>query len=182
MKKKLIISLLLSLATMSFSMIGLAQTQNLSDALAEGKELTLGVGVGGQIKEVLVAPGDSVEKGQHLLSLNTERFQSKLDAALAGLDFLKFKLQLAEEDYARQQELYEEGSLSTVELQMLELNVKQAKSVLATGRAAYHAANRDLENAQIFAPAAGEITAVPLVGQFVSVQDAIPVIIKMRVE
>lgn len=159
-----------------------AQTHNLSDALAQGEALTLGLGVSGQIEEVLVAPGDKVEKGQLLLSLNTKRFQAKLDAALVRLDFLKFKLQLAEEDYARQQELYEEGSLSTVELQILELNVKQAKSELAAGRSAYHAANRDRANAQILAPAHGEITAVPLAGQYVSVEGGIPVIIKMRVD
>ncbi len=176
MKVLLILGMMGVCATLS------AQTHILSDALAQGEVLALGVGVSGQIEEVLVAPGDKVEKGQHLLSLNTKRFQSKLDAALMRVDFLKFNSQLAEEDYARQQELYEEGSLSTVELQILELNVKKAKSELATARAIYHGANRDLANAQIFALTSGEITAVPLVGQYVTVDGGIPVIIKMHVD
>lgn len=182
MKNKLVISVLVCLGLLGLSISVSAQAQNLSDALAEGKALALGVGVSGQIEEVLVAPGDKVEKGQRLLSLNTERFQSKVDAAIVRLDFLKFKLQLAEEDYARQQELYEEGSLSTVELQMLEVNVKQAKSELADGRATYHGANRDLANAQIFAPVQGEIIAVPLVGQNVSVEGGVPVLINMHIQ
>lgn len=157
-----------------------AQAQNLSDALENGELLILGVGVSGQIDQVLVAPGEKVSKGQRLLTLNTERYQSSVNAAGAVVEFLKFKAQLSEEDYARQRELYEEGSFSTVELQMLELGVKQAKSELATARADYQAAKQDMVSAQITAPADGEIVAVPLPGQHVSIEAGLPVLIKMR--
>lgn len=158
------------------------QAQNLSDALERGQTLALGVGVNGQVTEILVAPGDIVEQGQHLLSINAEQYRSQLEAAQANLDYANFKTQLADEDYERQQELFEEGSLSTVELQGYELIVKQAKSERAAARAGVHAAKQDLASAEIMAPAKGEIVAVPMVGQQVNVEAGVPVLIKIRLQ
>ena len=105
---------------------GGAGGQTLSDALSNGEALALSPGVNGQVAEVLVKPGDLVQKGQLLLTLDSADFQSRLDAKLARQEYVKFKLRLLEDDYARQRELYEEGSLSTVELQKLDLGIKEA--------------------------------------------------------
>jgi membrane fusion protein (multidrug efflux system) len=139
--------------------------QTLSDALSKGEALALSAGVGGQVARVLVKTGEQVKKGQLLLELGSTTYQSQLDAARSKQAFVSFKLQLLEEDYARQQELHEEGSFSTVELQLLELKVKQARSELAA--------------AKIYAPVDGQITAVPLVGQRVSTNAGLSVLIRM---
>lgn len=99
--------------------------QSLSDALSNGEALALSAGVSGQVARVLVKPGENVEQGQLLLSLGATTYQSRLDATRAVQAHAQFNLQLIEEDFARQQELYEEGSLSAVELQQLELQVKR---------------------------------------------------------
>jgi multidrug efflux pump subunit AcrA (membrane-fusion protein) len=94
----------------------------------------------------------------------------------------RFKLQLVEADYARQQELYEEGSLSAVELQQLDLQVLQARMQLAAANAAVDVATANLAFANIVAPADGQITAVPLVGQRVNINAGLPVLIKMNLD
>ncbi len=156
--------------------------QTLSDALASGEALGLRAGVSGQVAEVLVAVGDRVEKGQHLLSLGSRTYQARLDAARTKQAQLAFELQLVEEDYARQQELYDEGSLSTVELQLYELKVKQARSQLAQVNADTAVAAANLEYTRIVAPMNGQITAVPLVGQRVNIVSGLPVLIRMTAD
>jgi len=153
--------------------------QTLSDALSDGEALALSPGVSGQVAKVLVKPGEQVKKGQLLLSLGDTTYKSRLEAVRATQAHAKFRLQLLEEDYARQEELYEEGSLSTVELQLLDLVVKQARMELASARAAVDVATANLAFTKIIAPVDGEITAVPMVGQRVSVTAGLPVLIKM---
>ncbi len=153
--------------------------QTLSDALSKGEALALSAGVGGQVARVLVSSGEQVKKGQLLLELGSITYQSQLDAARSKQAFVSFKLQLLEEDYARQQELHEEGSFSTVELQLLELKVKQARSELAAARAAVDIAAAKLTFTKIYAPVDGQITAVPLVGQRVSTNAGLSVLIRM---
>lgn len=154
--------------------------QTLSDALGEGGNLDLRVGVDGEVAEVLVESGQRVEKGQLLIKLNTERYQSRIDAASAVLQSAKFRLRLNEEDFARQQALFDEGSLSTVELQMFEFKTIQAKAEMMTARANYQSAKRDLAGAQILAPVPGEVVAVPLIGQRANIQSGVDVLIKMK--
>jgi len=156
--------------------------QTLSDELAAGETLGLSVAVGGEIAEVLVAPGDQVKHGQLLLRLVDKTYQSRLDAAKSAQDYARFKLQLQEEDYARQQEIYDEGSLSTVELQELDLKVKQTRSELASARAAVNAAAAVLSFSKITAPADGLVIAVPMVGQRVSVDAGLAILIRMKMQ
>lgn len=97
-------------------------------------------------------------------------------------DQAKFELQLIEEDYERQVELYDEGSLAIVELQMFELKVKQGRSRLATAKANSTVAGANLEHTKIHAPMDGTITAVPLVRQRVNIVTGQPVLIRMMAE
>ncbi len=173
-------SLMLAAALAACSTAGVAQS--LSDGLENGESLALSAGVSGQVARVLVKPGEQVEKGQLLLSLGTTTYQSRLDATRAAQVHARFKLQLVEADYARQQELYEEGSLSTVELQQLDLLVMQARMQLAAANAALDVATANLAFTKIVAPADGRITAVPLVGQRVNINAGLPILIKMSLQ
>jgi len=58
-----------------------------------------------------------------------------------------------------------------VELQQLDLSVKQARSEWAVAQAKHAVMAEKLANTKIVAPVNGEITAVPLVGQRVSVKE-----------
>lgn len=175
--KQILISLAIA-SQLSFAPV-LAQT--LSDELADGAALALRVGVSGEVSEILVAPGDQVKTGQILLKLNVERYQSKSNAASAHLKAVKFKHQLDQDDFERQKELYDEGSLSSVELQLLELGVMQSSAEVSNARSAYHAAKRDVHNAQIFAPTSGQILAVPMIGQRANTDTGSDVLIRMKV-
>ena len=166
-------------AVLGLTFFAAAGAQTLSDALSKGEALGLSPGVNGQVAEIMVKPGDRVKKGQLLLTLDATVYQSRLAAKLALQEVASLALQLLEEDYARQQELYEEGSLSSVELQQLDLRVMQARSELAKARVGVSVASRKLAYTKIIAPADGEISAVPMLGQRVRVDAGLPVLIKM---
>lgn len=159
---------------------GLTYGQTLNDVLAQDGVLALRAGVGGEVVNVNVEQGEQVAKGQLLLKLGDRVQASQLKAAEAALVYLSFKLQLAEENYERQQELYDEGSLSTVELQLIELGVLHDKSVVASARAVVDEVKQNLAYTQIIAPADGKVIALPMVGQRVSVEAGLPVLLKLR--
>lgn len=158
----------------------LSYAQSLNDVLAQDGVIALRAGVSGEVASISVKQGEQVAKGQMLLRLDDRVQASTLKAAQSTLAYLSFKLQLAEEDYERQQELYDEGSLSTVELQLIELGLLHDKSVVASARAAVDVAEQSLAYTQIIAPADGEVIALPMVGQRVNVEAGLPVLLKLR--
>ncbi len=175
--KKLFIacSLSLMLSAPTFSQV-------LSDQIEQGGLLQLTVGVSGEVKEVLVAQGDRVNKGDVILRLNQAVFDSAFEAAVSLVKLRTSQVQLLQDDYARQQALYEEGSLSTVQLQESEVQWLEAQSRLASARHAKAQAEHDLALSVIRAPTDGEITAIALQGQRVNLQSGPTVLVKMSAQ
>lgn len=167
-------------AALLLLMCGFSYGQTVNNVLAQDGVLALRAGVSGEVVSINVEQGDQVAKGQVLLKLGDSVQKSALNAAQAELAYLSFKLQLAEEDYERQQELYDEGSLSTVELQLVVLGVLHDKSAVALARAAVNVAEQSLAYTQIIAPADGEVIALPVVGRRVNIEAGLPVLLKIR--
>jgi len=160
----------------------MASAQTLSDALADGAPLALTIGVSGEVAEVLASQGENVQQGEVLVKLDATPFQAELNRATAKLAYAKENHQLQQEDLDRQNELFDEGSLSTVELQILGLKVKQSAADLAAARADYQLAEWRLKQARIVAPVDGEIIATVMVGQRVNAKNTNPVLVKMAVK
>ncbi len=156
--------------------------QVLSDSIAEGAALELSPGVSGEVSEVLVNVGENVQQGKLLLRLDTTQLHAMKDQAAADMAYHQEKHKLAKQHYDRQQELYDEGSLSTVELEMVGLEVTAAAADLARANAASITAKWMLSQAEIRAPFDGEIIAVAAPGQRVNLATSQGVLIKMRVE
>lgn len=147
-------------------------------AQSEGaNEVALYSGVSGRIAVVHVSAGDQVSQGDVLVEMDTTPLQAKLDAARARLTYAQNKHQLAKDHYARQDELYQEGSLSTVELKTEELSIKEAAAELAEARAAAKIAQWQIEQAQLIAPVSGKVVMAAFPGQHVNAEvSAVPLI------
>jgi len=101
----------------------------------------LNVGVSGEIRKVNVARGDHVKAGTVLLELNNHYLQAQLEAASARLNFHRAHMEEMRRTYERDQILFDEGSLSTVELALSNIarlksvaNFKQSGAVLAESK------------------------------------------------
>lgn len=125
-------------------------------------EVKISPDISGEIVKLLVKEGDSVKAGQLLAVLNadlyisaTERANASVSSAGAMLQNVKaqlaqFEAQFdnANENLNRQKQLYNEGIISKAELQVAELQVKNAKATLNAARESINSSAYNVKSAQ----------------------------------
>ena len=122
--------------------------------------LFLVFGAGGIISEVLVKPGDTVSSGQLLAKLGEGYYAAAVKAAESKMHFTEQEVQEAERELQRDQLLYDEGSLSGVELENTKLQLLHKSQGWLGAKAAYLKAKSALGMSRIVAPADGVVEQV----------------------
>ncbi len=116
-------------------------------------EVKIAPEVSGEIIDLVVAEGDSVRKGQTLVKIRPDTWQSQLERAEAGLSQQRANLEQtqaslersratftrAEMEYKRQEKLWNEKVISEAEWQLAKQNYEVAKSDLASAEQAVEA-------------------------------------------
>ncbi len=120
----------------------------------------LDFGVSGEVVPPGVHPGDRVEAGAVLLRLDQSPFKADLEAAAAQMAWKKALLDEADRTLERDNELYEEGSLSQVELDLSGIRHLRAESEYRRSVADHAASESRLGRSRITAPAAGTVLRV----------------------
>ena len=92
------------------------------------RRVTIGFGMSGQVKAVEAQPGETVRSGSVLVQLDTVLLEIALRKAsnTAAISEAEMEKQLAVVE--REQTLYDEGSLSAVQLEQAELNCREQNS------------------------------------------------------
>ncbi|WP_425391347.1 efflux RND transporter periplasmic adaptor subunit [Ekhidna sp.] len=125
-------------------------------------EVQLSPEVSGEIIELEVEEGDSVSRGDFLLRIRPDNFQSALDQAVAGLNQQKASLaqakaararaaanfKRAEQDYERQKKLFKEKVISEADFQLAEANYQIAEQDYESAKESVNAADYILSSAQ----------------------------------
>jgi RND family efflux transporter MFP subunit len=119
-------------------------------------------GVAGDIIELPIAEGDTVERGQLLARLDARQFRARLDAEQAQLRFNQI-------EYARSATLVESGAVARAELDRRDRALAVSKANLAEARKA-------LDDTKLLAPFTGTIAKIS-VDNFQSVQAKQPVLV-----
>ena len=91
--------------------------------------------IGGPVHEILVAPGQFVQKGQTLLTVTSPDYS----AARSGYIKTRDAFALSEKLYTRAQDLYAHGAISEADLQQAESNRTQAHADMESSADALHA-------------------------------------------
>jgi RND family efflux transporter MFP subunit len=117
--------------------------------------------VSGVVAEVLVKPGERVARGRALLRLDPTILQARLDEAAAEQARAEADAADAARELERARELYERTVSSTTELDAAVLRDARAKATLAATQARHAVAKKDREDAELKAPFAGVVQAVP---------------------
>ena len=89
-------------------------------------------GMGGQVKSLLIKEGDQVQKGQLLLKLDDAIMRQSLIAARQQLEVIKTQLSFARNVYDRQQNLWEKGIGTEVQLLNAKTNSDALQNQLKT--------------------------------------------------
>ncbi|WP_370090416.1 efflux RND transporter periplasmic adaptor subunit [Ekhidna sp.] len=153
-------------------------------------EVQLSPEVSGEIIELRIEEGDSVSKGDFLLRIRPDNFESALDRAEAGLNQQEANLaqaksaqarslasfERAKQDFNRQKTLYEQKVISEADYQQAEANFKIAEQdyesakqsviaaefILKSSRANVADAKENLRLTTLRAPMSGIVSKLPV--------------------
>ena len=115
----------------------LPRTLRLSGAVAYNAFETTPVfaAIGGPVREIFVAPGQSVSKGQPLLTVTSPDYSAARSAYIKAREAYA----LADKLYVRAKDLYAHGAISEADLQLAESNRAQAHADLESSSDALRA-------------------------------------------
>jgi len=149
----------------------LTTTYGASGTVAAWQLATVSAEISGySIRQVLVAEGDVVKKGQVLARLGTEQLQAQIDEQIATNQGRQASLDAAQFSYDRGVELSSKGNLSKEDMETRQSTLATAKSSLAEGQAALKALQAQLAQGTIVAPVDGRIVAAaPVLGTVVQI-------------
>ena len=153
-------------------------------------EVQLSPEVSGEIIEMEIEEGDSVSKGDFLLRIRPDNFESALDRAEAGLNQQEANLaqaksaqarslasfERAKQDFNRQKTLYDQKVISEADYQLAEANFKIAEQdyesakqsviaaefILKSSRANVADAKENLRLTTLRAPMSGIVSKLPV--------------------
>lgn len=164
------------------------ETVSASGKIQPETEVKIQSEVSGQIIELPVKEGDAVEKGQLLVKINPDLYNSALNRAEAALNSAKSNLSSAKSrlaqaeaqynvtnlNYQRQKKLFDDGAISKAELENITSQWETSKAEVAAAKESIFSAQFAIESAQagvneasdnlkrttILAPMSGTVTAL----------------------
>ena len=122
------------------------------------QRVTLSAEVGGRLAEIKVEVGDLARVGDLLARLDDERLRIARDLARAEVEMAHANLEHSTRDAQRQVDLYQDHVTSRFSLDQASVKAKIDAGQLKVAQARLAAAERDLSDASILSPIAGEIT------------------------
>jgi RND family efflux transporter MFP subunit len=114
--------------------------------------------VSGYLKSVHFKDGAFVSKGDLLFVIDPRPYQAALDRAKARADQAKAQLELARDERARAERLFESNAVSQQEFQARVQAEREAAARLEAAQAAVHAARLNLGFTHVRAPISGRIS------------------------
>jgi len=117
------------------------------------------------VAELLVREGDDVTEGQELFSYDTDQLQLTLDKQRLELEQLKaaidnYKTQIADLEKERQKASANNKLQYTVQIQTLQVDLKEAELNLTAKEKEVAQSESILENATVYAPVTGRIQSI----------------------
>jgi len=149
-------------------LLACANAAELTAELDWTKRLVLSTTVSGMVDKVMVTPGQHVEKGATLVTLDAREFKAAREQAVAQKLASKVTYDEAKRELARSTDLYERTMLSDHDLQLVKNSEAQAKAAYLNAQAKLKETEITLERSRIQAPYNGLVLEVPAqVGQTV---------------
>lgn len=112
--------------------------------------------VEGTLSGIHFTPGDFVEKGQLLYTIDPNDYKASLEEAQATLAIREAELKLAEATLLRREKAYKDRAVSEVAVIQARADLSTAKAGRAAARAAAKRAAIDLSHTRITAPISGK--------------------------
>lgn len=125
---------------------------------AAAVEVALTTPVSGVVKAVLVQQGQSVTKGQTLVTLDDAIYQARVMETEGSVERLKADTLEADRDLKRAKELYDRAVSSTTEYEQAQVKFSRANGLYKEAQARLLIARKQLEYATLRAPFDGTVS------------------------
>ena len=150
----------------------IVQTVSASGKIQPEVEVKISPDVSGEIVQLYIMEGDQVEKGDLLLKIKPDTYQSMLERSQAALNtsksaLAKAKAQLIESEanFNRNKSLFDNGTISKSEFEKIQasyivaqLNVEDGEYAVSSAQASLREAQENLNKTNIYAPIGGTIS------------------------
>lgn len=138
----------------------LAVEAEYSAELRARTETRLGFRIGGKLVQRLAEPGQRVEAGQLLATLDAQDLQLAADAAAAQRNAARAQLDVTQAEFARFEALRAQNFISAAELERRQAGLQAARAAFEQAQSQARAQQNQAGYARLLATAAGVITAV----------------------
>lgn len=132
----------------------------LTGTVSASKDQILYSKVSERIEELYVKAGNRVSKDQKILTQYNAILNQGLDAAKANVANAEAQVELAEQNYARMERLFNQRAISMQQFEQITAQRKAAVSMLDAAHAQLKQAQEQVENSIIKAPFSGVVAAV----------------------
>jgi HlyD family secretion protein len=121
------------------------------------RTVQVGTQVSGQVSQIFVDFNDKVRKGQLLATIDPTLQQQAVQDAQAGLERAQAQLNLAQQEYDRNKQLFDAKIITAAEYGTVEANLTVAKSNVKSANIALSRARQNLSYTNIHSPIDGVI-------------------------
>ncbi|NKB78181.1 MAG: efflux RND transporter periplasmic adaptor subunit [Gammaproteobacteria bacterium] len=139
---------------------GIVSADSIVGRVASAHIYRINPGISGEISQMHVEVGDQVEIGTLLAELENTHIRFAVDSAKSKQTAMMAELEESKRSYERDTILYEEGSLSRVELDLSELTLLKSQMSLNQSKADYAWQRFRLTQSKLMAPQEGVIVHI----------------------
>ena len=133
---------------------------NASGIIQPEEEVQITSMVSGWITDITVLEGDTVQPGQHLISIDKKQYQAAYDQAASQVKSSEANLKNIQSQRARTESLFSQKLISKQELEQIEASYESAKSQVEQARAALLSREDELSKTRLVAPKYGIVTSL----------------------
>lgn len=154
-----------------------AAVESFDGRLAWRTTMEVRAGVSGRLESSLLVPGLRFDAGDELAVIEAGLYRAQLADAQSRLELSRSEFAVAEEEFEREQILYDEGSLSRVDLEHARLRMQRAQSEARQAELALATASLNEELSRFAAPFDGVVVeSTASTGEYFNAATAAPVL------
>ena len=133
---------------------------NASGKIQPEEEVQITSTITGWITEITVAEGDTVQPGQHLISIDEKQYRPRYNQALSQVKSSEATMRKVQSQMDRTKTLFSQNLISKQELEQLEASYQIALSQAEQARASLLSAEDELSKTRLTAPKYGIVTSL----------------------
>ena len=149
----------------------IAQTSDGVAVLMSRRSVRVQTQIDGHVTRILVAPGDKVQAGERLISIDPERQQKVVSSQRAVEEANRANLDFLRDQFQRQQKLFARGAGTRQDFDQAQSALRQGEANAASSAAQANASAVELRYYTVVAQQAGTVGDIPVrVGDYVTPQ------------